>query len=59
VSPFSLVAMDFSLKDLKDLNAIILHCMGIDARRFSFPFQGLDQKLLGVESMRVVREVLG
>jgi hypothetical protein len=51
--------MDFSLKDLKDLNAIILHCMGIDARRFSFPFQGLDQKLLGVESMRVVREVLG
>ncbi len=44
---------------LNDVNATLLHCMGIDDRRFSFPFQGLDQRLTGVEETRVVREVLG
>jgi hypothetical protein len=43
---------------LNDLNATILHCMGIDDRRFSFSFQGLDQKLTGVESTKIVREIL-
>ncbi len=43
---------------LNDLNATILHCMGIDERRFSYPFQGLDQRLTGVEKPRVVREIL-
>lgn len=27
-----------------DLNATILHCMGTNARRFTYPFQGLDQR---------------
>ncbi|MFP6904670.1 MAG: DUF1501 domain-containing protein [Verrucomicrobiota bacterium] len=44
---------------LNDLNATILHCLGIDDRRFSFPFQGLDQRLTGVEDTRVVHELLG
>jgi hypothetical protein len=43
---------------LNDLNATILHCMGIDDRRLSFKFQGLEQRLTGVESPRVVKEIL-
>jgi hypothetical protein len=43
---------------LNDLNATILHCMGIDNRRLSFKFQGLDQRLTGVQEPRVVKEIL-
>jgi uncharacterized protein (DUF1501 family) len=43
---------------LNDLNATILHCMGIDDRRLSFKFQGLEQRLTGVEDVRVVKEIL-
>lgn len=43
---------------VNDLNATILHCLGIDHSRFSFPFLGLDQRLTGVESPRVIPEVL-
>jgi hypothetical protein len=43
---------------LNDLNATILHCMGIDHRRFSYRFQGLDQRLTGVEEAHVVKAVL-
>ncbi len=43
---------------LNDLNATILHCMGIDDRRLSFRSQGLDQRLTGVEPPRVVKEIL-
>lgn len=34
---------------IRDLNATILHQLGIDHRRLTFRFQGLDQKLTGVE----------
>lgn len=43
---------------LNDLNATLLHCMGIDDRRFTFPFQGLEQRLTGVEETRVVKDIL-
>lgn len=43
---------------LNDLNATILHCMGIDDRRLSYRFQGLDQRLTGVEAPKVVKEIL-
>lgn len=43
---------------INDINATILQCMGIDHERFTFPFQGLDQRLTGVEPQRVVKEVL-
>jgi hypothetical protein len=43
---------------INDVNATILHCMGIDHERFTFKFQGLDQKLTGVEKQRVVTELL-
>jgi hypothetical protein len=43
---------------INDLNATILHCMGIDHERFTFKFQGLDQRLTGVEKQQVVRKIL-
>jgi uncharacterized protein (DUF1501 family) len=43
---------------LNDLNATILHCMGIDDRKFSYPFQGLEQKLTGVEGTKIVEDIL-
>ncbi len=43
---------------LNDLNATILHCLGIDDNRFTHKFQGLDAKLTGVEPARVVRDLL-
>ncbi len=43
---------------LHDLHATVLHCLGIDHERFSFPFRGLDIRLTGVEKARVVKEIL-
>ena len=43
---------------IRDLNATILHQMGIDHSRLTYPFQGLDQRLTGVQESRVVSEVL-
>ncbi len=43
---------------INDLNATILHCLGIDHDKFYFPFQGLEQRLTGVEAQKVIREVL-
>ena len=43
---------------IHDLNATILHQLGIDHRRLVYPFQGLDQRLTGVEPARVVTEIL-
>ena len=43
----------------RDLNATILHQLGIDHRRLTFRFQGLDQKLTGVEEeAHVVTKIL-
>jgi hypothetical protein len=43
---------------IHDLNATILHCLGIDHRRLSVKFQGLDARLTGVEDHRPVRGIL-
>jgi uncharacterized protein (DUF1501 family) len=43
---------------LHDLHATVLHCLGIDHERFSYPFRGLDVRLTGVEKARVVKEIL-
>jgi hypothetical protein len=32
---------------IRDLQATILHLLGLDPLRFSFPYQGLDQRLIG------------
>ena len=44
---------------MHDLHATMLHLCGIDYRRFSARFQGLDARLTGVEPCRVLKEVLG
>lgn len=41
-----------------DLHATLLHQLGVDHRRLVFPFQGLDQRLTGVEEASVVRGIL-
>lgn len=43
---------------VNDLNATILHCMGINHERFSYRSQGLDQKLTGVEHAKIVPGLL-
>ncbi len=44
---------------VSDLHATILHLMGIDHTRLSYPHQGLDQRLTGVEEHHVIKQVLG
>jgi Protein of unknown function (DUF1501) len=43
---------------IHDLNATILHCLGIDHRRLSLKFQGLDVRLTGVEEHHPVKGIL-
>lgn len=43
---------------VRDLHATMLHLLGIDHRRLSVKFQGLDARLTGVEEARVVNEIL-
>lgn len=43
---------------INDLNATILHQLGIDHSRLTFRFQGLDQRLTGVEEAHVVTKIL-
>ena len=44
--------------EIHDLHATMLHCVGIDAHRFSVKHQGLDSRLTGVEPARVIRSIL-
>ena len=41
-----------------DLHATLLHLLGIDHQRFTYRYQGLDQKLTGVEPASVIRPIL-
>ncbi len=43
---------------VSDLHATILHLMGIDHSRLSYLHQGLNQRLTGVESRRVITNAL-
>ncbi|HZY86768.1 MAG TPA: DUF1501 domain-containing protein [Gemmataceae bacterium] len=55
---------DFSYNVVKDpvhihdLNATVLHCLGIDHSRLTYKFQGLDMRLTGVEEHHPVKGVL-
>ncbi|MDA7882007.1 DUF1501 domain-containing protein, partial [Akkermansiaceae bacterium] len=52
---------DYSYNPVKDsvhineINATVLHCLGIDHERFTLRYQGLDQRLTGVEPMKVIK----
>ncbi len=43
---------------IRDLNATILHCLGIDHESLTYPYQGLEQKLTGVEPAQVLGKLL-
>ena len=43
---------------INDLNATILHNLGIDHERFSVKYQGLDVRLTGVEGASVIKRLL-
>ena len=43
---------------IRDMNATILHQLGVDHNRLTYKYQGLDQKLTGVQPAHVVRDVL-
>ena len=57
------IAIEGPLQDdvralIAELNATLLHCLGIDHRRFTFKSQGLDQRLTGVEEVGVIKPIL-
>jgi hypothetical protein len=43
---------------IHDMNATILHCLGIDHKRLTFKSQGLDMRLTGVEEHGPVKDIL-
>lgn len=43
---------------VRDFQATILHNLGIDYKRFSYKYQGLDQRLTGVEEAHVVKGLI-
>lgn len=43
---------------IRDMNATILHQLGIDHNKLTFKYQGLDQRLTGVEEAHVVKDIL-
>jgi hypothetical protein len=43
---------------VRDFTATLLHLFGFDHERFTYRFQGLDQRLSGVEPARVVQEIV-
>jgi Protein of unknown function (DUF1501) len=55
---------DFSYNIVKDpvhihdFHATVLNLLGFDHERFTYRYQGLDQRLTGVEPARIVRELI-
>ena len=43
---------------VKSLHATVLHLLGLDPNRLSYFFGGLDQKLVGVEHVEPIKELL-
>jgi hypothetical protein len=43
---------------VRDFQATILHQLGVDHHKLTFPFQGLDQKVTGIGEAHVVKGIL-
>ncbi|TWU60657.1 hypothetical protein Poly51_09370 [Rubripirellula tenax] len=43
---------------VRDFNATILHQLGINHNKLTFPFLGLDEKLTGVKETHVIHDIL-
>lgn len=44
--------------NVRDMHATIMHLLGIDHEKLTYRYQGLDQRLTGVEKAHVIREIL-
>jgi arylsulfatase A-like enzyme len=44
---------------IRDFHATVLKLLGIDHQKFTYRYQGLDQKLTGVEEAKVVSDLIG
>jgi len=42
---------------IRDLHATILHALGIDHHQLTYKFQGLDQRLTGVDPAKVIKDL--
>jgi hypothetical protein len=42
----------------RDFHATVLHLLGYDHQRFSYRYQGVDQRLTGVEQANVIQELI-
>ena len=42
----------------RDLHATILHQLGLDHLKLTYPYQGLNQRIVGVKPCRVLKEIL-
>jgi hypothetical protein len=55
---------DFSYNIIKDpvhihdFHATVLHLLGMDHERFTYKYQGLDQRLTGVEPAHVIKDLI-
>lgn len=54
---FGYMAVENSV-GVRDLHATILHLLGLDHQRLVFPRHGLDERLTGVHTPRIVQELL-
>jgi hypothetical protein len=43
---------------VKDIHATILHLMGLDPNKLSYFYNGLDQKLVGVQPVQPIRKII-
>lgn len=43
---------------IRDFHATVLHLLGLDHEKFSVRFQGLDQRLTGVEPAHVIKDLI-
>ena len=43
---------------VKHLHATVLHKLGLDPNGLTYPYQGLDQKLVGVEGAEPIRQLI-
>jgi hypothetical protein len=43
---------------IRDFHATALQLLGFDHERFTYRYQGLDQKLTGVEHARVIPDLM-
>ena len=43
---------------IRDFHATTLHLLGFDHERFNYKYQGLDQRLTGVEKAKVIKALI-